>query len=68
MIIMSSPSLDIEYNKRILREVLTRVRVSLKDEEIVYLDLGSGEGNATQFVVNTLKPIASRENVKNEKR
>jgi hypothetical protein len=39
---MSSPLLDIEYNRRILTEVLMRARALLKDEKVIYLDVGSG--------------------------
>jgi len=53
---MSSPLLDIEYNRRILTGVLMRARALLKDEKIVYLDVGSGTGTTTQFVVNALRP------------
>jgi SAM-dependent methyltransferase len=53
---MSSPLLDIEYNRRILTEVLMRTRALLKDEEVVYLDVGSGTCATTQFVVNVLRP------------
>jgi SAM-dependent methyltransferase len=53
---MSSPLLDIEYNRRILTEVLMRTRALLKDEEVVYLDVGSGTCTTTQFVVNALRP------------
>jgi ubiquinone/menaquinone biosynthesis C-methylase UbiE len=53
---MSSPLLGIEYDRRILTEVLMRARVLLKDEKVVYLDVGSGTCTTTQFVVNTLRP------------
>jgi SAM-dependent methyltransferase len=53
---MSSPLLDIEYNRRILTEVLMRARALLKDEKVVYLDVGSGTCATTQFVVNVLRP------------
>ena len=53
---MSSPLLDIEYDRRILTEVLMRARALLKDEKVVYLDVGSGTYTTTQFVVNALRP------------
>jgi spermidine synthase len=53
---MSSPVLDIEYNRRVLTEVLMRARALLKDEKVVYLDVGSGMCTTTQFVVNALRP------------
>jgi len=55
-IIMSSPLLDIECNRRILTEVLMRASALLKDEKVVYLDAGSGICTTTQFVVNALRP------------
>jgi spermidine synthase len=53
---MSSPLPDIEFNREVLVKVLTRVRSLLKDREIVYLDMGSGECITTWFVVEILKP------------
>ena len=54
--IMSSPLLDIEYNRKVLTEVLMRARALLKDEKVIYLDVGSGMCITTQFVVNALRP------------
>jgi len=48
--------LDIECNRRILTEVLMRASALLKDEKVVYLDVGSGICTTTQFVVNALRP------------
>jgi spermidine synthase len=53
---MCSPLPDIEFNRKVLVKVLTRVRSLLKDREIVYLDMGSGECITTWFVVEILKP------------
>ena len=52
---MRSPLLDIEYNKRVLTEVLLYVRQLLKKIKI-HVDLGSGDCSLTQLVINTIKP------------
>jgi ubiquinone/menaquinone biosynthesis C-methylase UbiE len=53
---MSSPLINIKFNRRTMVKVLTKVRTILKNKEIVYLDMGSGECSTTEFVVNVLKP------------
>jgi ubiquinone/menaquinone biosynthesis C-methylase UbiE len=48
--------LDIEYDRKVLTEVLMRARALLKTRKVVYLDVGSGMCTTTQFVVNALRP------------
>ena len=48
--------LSIKFNRRIMVKVLTKVGTILRDREIVYLDMGSGECTTTEFIVNALKP------------
>lgn len=53
---MSSPLLDIGYNRNILSRMLAKARSLLKDEKVVYLDVGSGDCTTTQFVADVLRP------------
>jgi len=50
-----SPLLDFDYNVKTLRQVITEVKKSLGEANL-HVDLGSGDGTLTEFVVNILKP------------